>query len=77
MNTLTDMRIWQRALNMAVSLYQVDASRGRVVHDDSTAEEFGHMFSASLDSVYKDYMFLDMSELTDEQIQNLFLDPEN
>lgn len=77
MNTFKDMQIWQKALNMAVSIYQVNASKGQLTQAIDKAEEFGHMFSASLDNVYKDYMIFNVEELSEEQVKALFLEPEN
>lgn len=68
------MQIWTRAVDMAVSLYQV---KGTKITDGNADEEFGHFFSASLNTVYKDYMFLDIEQLTIEQAEAIFFEPEN
>lgn len=62
---------------MAVSLYQVNASKERQIQTSDKAEEFGHLLSASLDSVYKDCMLFNIEELTEEQVKAIFLEPEN
>lgn len=73
MNEFIDMQIWTRALDMAVSMYQVKGSK---VTEGKADEEFGHIFSASLNNVYKDYYPLDM-ELNLEQAEAFFFEPEN
>lgn len=74
MNEIIDMQIWTRAVDMAVSLYQV---KGTKIADGKADEEFGHFFSASLNTVYKDYMIVDIDQLTFEQAEAIFFEPEN
>lgn len=74
MNEFIDMQIWTRALDMAVSLYQV---KGTKIADSNADEEFGHFFSASLNTVYKDYMLVDFDQLNFDQAEAIFFEPEN